>query len=304
MNQPEYLYFLTNFKSLPNQLKLRFEVLYADGTRQKLTAMVANNIQLWNVYCFPVGPEVLGIHLLTKKVLQYAVWLNEEDDFRISERRTYILDYQVYRNSRFILFNNSLGGYDTLHCTGEATESIDGQIEIGNRALPANYSPSFGQNIVTKANGNRQLSVYTGWLDGDEWLEWLQELILSEDIILVTDRNFRPLILKSTSLIYHKDDDENLTGKQFSFDYANQQTNYSNLPIHPTTPARPVGWRAVIGTEYCELDGDGNRTHRQGYGLLEKIYTDIVELVRPRQTKANDIGTEGYVVPTINAACN
>lgn len=306
MNQPEFLYLLTNFRPCPNLLRLRYQVFYEDGTSEKFASAITGDISLWNVYCFAVGPKQLGIDLLPKKVLQYNVWVNEENNFRISEIRRYVLDYRYYANSRFVLFNNSLGGYDTIHFKGEDSEVLSSKIELGKRQLGARYMADEAETFVSNNVGEREITLFTGWYDtmAIENADYLQELILSEDVMIQTDRSWVSLILKTNSTLYKKAN-ETMVARAFSFMYASQQPNFSRLPIHSNIPARPIAWRVVAGSGYCELDDFGVHTGRKGYAVLERVYTDVSPnvLVRPRQTKPNDVGTAGYVQPVIDSSC-
>jgi uncharacterized protein YbdZ (MbtH family) len=307
MEQPEFLYLLTNFRPAPNLLKLRYEVLYEDGSTWTFTGNTAGNISLWNVYCFGVGPKQLGFDLLPKRVLQYKVWVNEENNFRVSEIRHFVMDYRYYAHSRFVLFNNSLGGYDTVHFRGEDSEVMTARIDTGRRQLGARYESADAESFVTNNVGDREVFLQTGWFDGDGkgCLDWLQDLLLSEDVVMASDKSWVSLILKSNTLLYKKGD-ETLVARGFHFVHANVQPNYSRLPERMAVPARAMGWRVVSGSSYCELNEVGVRTGRKGYALLERVFTDITpnSLVRPRQTKPNDVGTAGYVAPVIDSSCN
>lgn len=115
---PEYLYWLSNISPTPSKIKLRIEVQYEDNTSEIMTGSELSGILPFAVYCIPVGATVLLLGNLPKVVVSYRVWLSDEANQRLTEARKYVLDYSYERNIRYILYQNSLGGFDTLCLTG------------------------------------------------------------------------------------------------------------------------------------------------------------------------------------------
>src|SRR5690606_16153363 len=106
-DQPEFLYFLTNFTPSPTRIRTCFQVNYRDYTAEDGFSGELENVFPYTAYCIPVGPKALGLDLKAKEVISYRVWLINEQNERISEIREYRLDQDYRRNVRFLLFANS-----------------------------------------------------------------------------------------------------------------------------------------------------------------------------------------------------
>ncbi|KAA9346322.1 DUF5977 domain-containing protein [Larkinella humicola] len=298
-DQPEYLYLLTHFSPLPTSLKLISQVYYTDGTSERLVANQLTTVYPYKVYCFPVGPQALELTSRPKPVSPYEVWVSNQDDERLTEIRWYRLETQYRRTVRFLLFANSLGGFDTLYCTGKGVEQVRYVRQITERFTGYDYRPEFSEKEINEVTGERELTVSTGWLSKAQG-DYLQELALSPEIYLVTDRAYLPVIPVTDSL-KTADDDETLLGRNFVFRYTNPEQHYSRLPSPDHLPKRPTGWRPKAIT--CLLDANGKRTGMKAAVLLEKYYVDDNTRVPEAPIKSNVPGTEGYLPPVPSADC-
>jgi hypothetical protein len=300
--QPNYLYFLTNMKPTPTVLTLRLYRYYADGTEdtKSLSVMAIADVQYMTTYSVPIGAKQLGITDLSKKVVKYVVWLNNQDGEIVSEQRTYIIDWQYYREKKYILFRNSLGGYDSLGLTGDFAANINLIRDESERYKPYQSLASFSEVEVSKVTGQKEIKVNTGWLTKQE-RDWLEELALSEDILLVSDRDYIPLVLQDSNYV-SEDSVERLIGRSFTLRYANNQRNFSSLPISAKLADRPTGWRSY-SSGACQIDSFGKRTGKQFITLIEKYYIDDNSSVQPFVIRNNTPGKEGYIAPTTSAGC-
>ena len=298
-DQPEYLYLLTHFSPLPTSLKLISQVYYTDGTNERLVTGILTTVYPYKVYSFPVGPKALGLTSRPKTVSHYEVWVSNQDDERLTEIRWYRLETQYRRTVRFLLFANSLGGFDTLYCTGKGVEQVKYVRQITERFTGYDYRPEFSEKEINEVTGERELTVSTGWLSKAQG-EYLQELARSPEIYLVTDRAYLPVIPVTESL-KTADDDETLLGRTFVFRYTNKEQHYSRLPSPDHLPKRPTGWRPKAIT--CLLDANGKRTGMKAAVLLENYYLDDNTRVPEAPIKSNVPGTEGYLPPVPSADC-
>ena len=115
---------------------------------------------------------------------KWEVWLENSAGQVLSETRTYEVDQNYYLQERYLLFRNSLGGYDTLRCTGEkVTGATLERVEVLNTAnfySSLNY-PEFKFNQILERG---KYSINTGWLTSEE-AEWLRELFLSKEVYII-----------------------------------------------------------------------------------------------------------------------
>lgn len=300
LDQPEFLYFLTNFSPQPTQLKLKVRLLTTDGVETVRIVDTVSNVAPYTVYNLPVGPANPTIAaFLTDSVLQYDVWVSNQADQRLSEIRTFILDRRYIRNVRHLLFSNSLGGFDTITCVGRSTETIKVSQLISERYDNYQLDASYAERIINDVTGERELSIHSGPLTR-EIADYLTELILAEEIYLVSDRDYLPLI-RTSEAFSARVDDETLVSRQFAFRYANKQKSYSRLPVINALPNRPTGWRSIALA--CELNANGLRTGKRIVSLLERYHLDDNSATIPREIKPNLENEDGYIAPVVAAEC-
>ena len=303
-NQPEFLYYLVNFTPKPAELWLRTEVSYTDGSLETVTAMKMTDVSQYGVYSIPVSFSVLGLparEIATgKQVLSYRVWVSNESAQRLSEIRTYWVNRDYEPNTLFLLFANSLGGYDTLRCTGASGRTLTVKGTATQRVLPPDYLPTSAELFSRDRRGEKILTVNTGLLDG-EMLDYLSELTLSEELYVAVQEGFVALMPTDASLNLRADD-EDLAGRTLAFQYAKYEVGYSTLPEAPAVASRPTQW--VPANNYCLINENGVRTGYMAAAKLELRYSDDFSLVKPRRSKPNTPGTLGYTAPALSGVCN
>ena len=157
VNQPEFLYYLVNFIPRPQELHLRVDIYYTDGTTDTLTAQKMTTVGQFVVYSIPVGFTALGLATReaaqSKEVHAYNVWVSNEYGGRLSEVRTYYMQRDYEPNRRFLLYANSLGGYDTLRCTGQTARSLTVRGTPAQRSLDPAYPARHGGAVQPEPAG-------------------------------------------------------------------------------------------------------------------------------------------------------
>jgi Family of unknown function (DUF5977) len=231
----------------------------------------------------------------------YTVHLENELGVRISEKRTYKIDGAYYEHSRYVLFSNSLGGFDTLRATGQSQENLKVVRQMADRYLPFAGSATYSERIINRITGERELTIRTGYLTEAE-TKYLQELLFAKECYLQTDREYIPLTLISDGYTA-AEDEVYLRGREFVFAYSNKTQNYSRLPIAPALIARNKAWRVIGVAASCELNDHGLYTGMGRYNLLEQYYTDDSTAVVPQTIKKNIPGTEGYIALWASTVC-
>lgn len=292
--QPENLYFLLNASPIPAIIRRRVEVTYPDGRVDERTTDSLAGASLYSVVCVPAGmfPNGLG-----NDVASYKVWLSDGDDRRISEVRSYTVDAQERNSERFILIENSLGGFDTLRLLGQGEETTTVRRTTADTDQFGVTAIDYASLKVVSTEGDVKLTVSTGYFERDSlaWSRYLNELLLARSIYLVTAKGHVPLLLTTTELVT-ADDDTDLIARMLSFQKANIEQNFSQLPTTDPQPARAMAWRGV-GFRHV-LNGSGKRT---GFGVpirLRRYYTDDYSDVKPITEKPNVQGDADYLAPT------
>ncbi|MGX7687160.1 DUF5977 domain-containing protein [Flectobacillus roseus] len=302
--QPEFLYWLCNLLPKPSKVNVRVEVSFSDGSTSVLTPQFLVNPSQYTVYCIPVGFVTLGLDLLetdTKKVVDYQVWLSNDVNQRLTEIRTYTLETQYFPNTRYVIFVNSLGGYDTIRTTGTGQGSLKVNRTKGEKVLESNYQASSAEVFVTEITGKKVLNLNTGYFDGDQ-TAYLNELMFAKEIYLVSNDGFIPVTLNSDAYDYIQDN-EDLAGRTFEFEFAKTENAFSDLPTAPQQTTRELVW--IPSNPYCIYDPEtGLTTGFQAASQLVLAYKDTGEKVKGVPPKDNFPGTEGYFAPALSSACS
>lgn len=305
-DQPEFLYHLVNYTPRPTELRLRVEVTYTDGSSEVLTPFMTQAVSQYTVYSVPVGFVALGLPekeaATNKVVLSYGVWVANEANGRLSEIRTYWVNREYQPNVLYLLLANSLGGYDTLRCTGASGRRLVVRGTDVQRPLDPAYRPGTAEYIKVNRRGERTITVATGLRDGAE-LDYLTELLFAEDVYLVSKEGYVALTLAASgdTALDLRADGEDLAGRVLTFQLSKTEVGFSNLPVSPVAAARPTRWVPV--NTFCLINDQGVRSGLMGAVQLELRYVDDVSLVKPRRVKLNVPGTEGYQAPVPSAAC-
>lgn len=300
--QPEWLYWLVNATPKPAELRVRVDITYLDGTSETVTKLTTPASQ-YAVYSLPVGFSALGLaaHEAARGQLvhSYRVWVANETNGRLSQMRTYYLDRDYQANVLYLVFANSLGGYDTLRCTGQSSRALTVKGTNAQRALDPNYLPTTAELFSLDRTGERTLTVNTGLLDGDA-VDYLAEVTVTEEIYVVTQEGLVALVPTDAPMTLQTDN-EDLTSRTLTFRYGKNEVGFSVLPAAPTTPARATRWVPV--NTFCLIDERGRRTGYLTAAKLELHYVDDGSLVKPLRSKSNTPGTDGYTPPTLSAIC-
>ncbi|SDG71974.1 hypothetical protein SAMN04487996_12266 [Dyadobacter soli] len=296
--QEEYLYFLVNFTPKPTELRLKVQFYTEDGiTSEAITKMTLSNPILYSVICCPVGASALAI---PADATRYDVWLSNEQDKRISEVRSYILDQLGELYDRSILFVNSLGGWDTLRLIGQAQRILKVAQSVAAVERPADAKIDFSELKIISIEGEYEFQISTGFFKRDavNYLRYLDELLLSEEMYLITDKGHRPLQLLTSNLV-DQADNQDLVARTFNFRVLDTVENFSDLPASEPVPERETIWRGMSLRQV--LDGFGKRTGFLAFEKLEKVYADDNALYKPYTVKINYQGDPDYVEPIFDS---
>lgn len=303
-NQREYLYFLINFAPLPSEVRLRIEVTYNNSVLEwTSTHKAIGNLIKNQVLCVPVGlktlsvPEGMSQDEFLASVKSYRVWLSDHENHRLSEVRTFLIDRKYRKQTRHIIFSNSFNTFDMLRLVGEGQSTL--KTKKTTAQVEGFYNSDefeFSELKVISNTGSRELTVSTGYFERDskQYLKYLDELLLSKQMYLVTDKGYQPLILMTTDL-NDSLDQKALVARSFTFQIAKEVFNFSDLPEAPDSLQRPVGWKPM-DTIYL-LRADGKRSGYVKGSTLQKIYLDDFTDVKPIKRKPNVEGDPDYIAP-------
>lgn len=295
--QEEYLHFVINFSPTPTELRLRVQFKnYGEEPTEAVTVVSLTNVPQYAIVSVPVSPSVVE---MDTQYDYYDVWLSNQNNERISEVRTYQLDKTYEAFERGILFANSLGGWDTLRCTGRATQTLGVNQGAARREKTKRNDIEFSDLLIVNTEGGRSVTVSTGFFrrDAAEHVLWLSELLLSEACYWMTPKGHLPVQITTNSLV-EAEDDVNLVARTITFKVLDTVENYSALPANVVVPVRPTIW---VGSNITYLRNEfGLRTGMASYATLRKVYANTLELTFPYEIKPNVAGDPDYIAPFVD----
>ena len=297
--QEEYLHFPLNISPTPSEIRLRVRFRnYGEEPTAAVTVMSLENAPMYSLVSAPVGPDIVG---MSDEYTYYDVWLADQNNYRLTEVRTYELDTTHQPYARCLLFRNSLGGWDTLRLTGKAQGVLGVSQNTARRLREKRSNMEFSELLVINTEGSRSLTVSTGYMSTEAIarLRWLDELLLTEQCYIMGTRGHEPVQVLTNSLI-DDEDDAGMTARSFQLRILNTVENYSDIPASFPVAARPTVW---VGSNISYvLDGYGKRTGYVTFATLRKAYANNFELVLPYEIKPNSPGDPDYVGPVMNSA--
>lgn len=306
-NMPVFLSFLVNFLPKPESIRLVSRLTYDDDSTEIRVLKTLSSVSQYSMIQIGVGFAALGLEAIEtsvgKEIFCYEVWLVNEVDMRVSEMRKYFVTCEPERQTRYLIFNNGLGGFDTLRVTGEVMRKLKMGVNLAERALEPGYVVSSEEVFVTSRKGERLLTVYTGYNENSDWIDYMEEMAWAERFRLVTKEGYLPLVPLDGEFA-HKGDAEYIAGREWSFKESKEALAYSDLPVGSMPDERPTAW--IPENPYCLIDdGNGFRTGYRGAAKLRLYYVDVnpPQRVAGVGLKNNVPGTEGYVPPMLSDLC-
>ncbi|WP_439557688.1 DUF5977 domain-containing protein, partial [Dyadobacter sp.] len=296
--QKEYLYFLLNMSPFPETINLRMRVTKTDGSRLVSTHSQIKGLQPYQVICCPVGVNELS---LGEDVVKYEIWLSDEKNERFTEVRAYNIDRRRHAFERFLVFSNSLGGFDTIRLIGQASQETDVTKSISRKERPAGQGIDFSELEVIAVSENSGIKLSTGFFESDAatYSDYLRELILAEVVLMDTDFGFEAMNLITNNLEYAKDR-PGLVERTFELERTYSDKNYSRMDAVAQLPGRPIKWVGV--STKAVLDANGKRTGKLTYERLQLVYQDDESRVIPYAVKPNIPGDPDFIAPAVEAS--
>jgi len=287
-NQDLFLSFLLNLSPMPASIQLVVEV---DGLETVLGQIT--NPQFGGILLCPVGQ-----YLSNFKGKKVGFFLAANGTHRISEVKTFEVLRAPERFERSISFINSLGGWDTVNFTGQGTQKRKTEKKKAKKERYKLENIDFVDQVSIASDSSIELTVSTGYYEKNsiQIAAFFDELLMSEQIFLKTEKGHRFLELVDTELTQPADDSE-LVSKSFTFRFV-EENAFSNADPGTDISARPTAWRGVDFVHI--LDSFGKRTGLMRPVRLQKIYADTNTEFRPLTFKMNTAGTEGFIDSIVN----
>lgn len=202
-DQTEKLYFLNKSESAIT-LNLVAKLYWSNGLSQSQVVDTLDCTYPGIVEC-NVGYSNLtdpDPDLLTK----YEIWIEDAAGLVISEKRTFYIDHNSYPYKRYLIFENSLGGWDTVRFLGKTTREAVYQRQISSTINEYNFSLEDGQVVQGKALESLKQQMNTGWISAS-YKDYLRELMVSRQVYEIYGNMLLPVVVTNSDLFISKDDE-------------------------------------------------------------------------------------------------
>lgn len=242
--QPEWLtIYLPSTAGTEDDWSILFTIYYTDGTNETKLVGITDQSVLDSIFTIPTGWTQNNLVAVdASKVASYytAQVVDSAHADPYSEVMTYILDTRYFRQVRYFIVLNSLGGWDTVRT-------------VGNNQLSSKYTRTtndIAETMQTRASdGTIQMSVNeeeqtwtmrSGWLMSRQDAEYYRELLLSTYVAeiltplipnsgsAIFKQIFRSLIVQPSSMSFYEDTDSKWS-IEWKMNYAVREINYSQL---------------------------------------------------------------------------
>jgi hypothetical protein len=304
-DMPVFVSFLLNMVPTPTTVRLWVQVRFENGATEHWEVASLSNVVTNGVLNCAVGYKQLGLdvwEVSNNPVVYWNVWLVNEGMVRISRKRRYYLDSRARYGVRYLVFNNSLGGWDSIRCVGVYGSSLKVVGERARRGLDDRYTVGDEEVFVRNKKSELSVTLNSGYVDG-KWLEYLEEVVWAERVLLVTNEGYVAVVMEAGDFA-KRGYNEDLGGRTFVFRKSKDVVGFSALPRGTSDVERPTAW--IPEGNYCLINAiTGRKTGLLGAARLRQYYTDVspMEKVKGVASKANVFGTEGYVAPQVSAVC-
>lgn len=233
-NQPEWLYYpIMEGDGLSH--RVRAVLNFSDGTGDIITIAPSGTLEYTfeadkgKLVWLATGFNQLGLEQYEtpdKLILSYQILVTSYQNFSLvqqSEQMSYKVNFEdASWEYRYFLFENNIGGMDTLCTRGKA--EIKGKYDRSSRTVTETPNKAYARHPqrANRPTGKQEVKVNVGWIERPE-REWLEDLMLSQNVweiqIGQRDSEFIPILITSDNLDIHQDD-ESLQSSSFTYEYA------------------------------------------------------------------------------------
>lgn len=235
--QPEWLYYpIMDGENLSH--RVRVVLNFSDGIGEIITIEPSGSLgytfeaSKGKVIWFSTGFSQLNLSQYEtpdKFILSYQVSVTTHQNLTLigqSEQMSYSVHSEdASWDYRYFLFENGLGGMDTLCTRGKS--QVKGKYDRSSRTVTETPNTAYSDHPrrANRPTGIQKVKVNIGWIDRPE-REWIEDLQLSQNVweIQIGQRysEFVPILITSDNLDIHQDD-ESLQSASFTYEYPQRQ---------------------------------------------------------------------------------
>lgn len=213
-NTPERLYF---YKNPEYESYVKRREYYSDGSDvEYIHAEIPYASDVYEIICSANTLAIPGTTLV-----KFDIYVVDNDDNVMSDIKTFVVDHTYYRNEHYFIFRNSLGGYDTLRCTGVLKYKPEFERETFTNDDDETSTVQVLMEQVYEAN--------TGSLTSDMAL-WMNDFMLSKEVYWLRENVAHKIVVTSKKKTVISDTDRRFN-IEFEFSLAAKDKYHSTPEI-------------------------------------------------------------------------
>lgn len=206
---------LTMYSTVASVVKVKAYFPLPDGTYEEQTVQLLS-IVTGKAYTIPVGYAVIAKAFSSKLPAFYDVWFETPEGVRLSYIQRYVASSSRSENEQWVVFENSLGGFDTFRAYG------DQSLEANHEHQLADFEDETSEYRV---DTSREYTQNTGYLTPQE-RKWMLDFLPSQQKFLFLGNYLRRIIVTEDRTSYVQQ--ELPSSYQFTYKYADAKP-YLNL---------------------------------------------------------------------------
>jgi hypothetical protein len=204
-------------------VKMHVKTFFSVGLPVEHEVYALAGLLKYDKITYPAGATQLNLTGLypDKIITKYEVWLVDGAAVRISEIRTYVLNYEYKEYARWFSSLSSLGCYDTFFTSGKGSSEYEISTQKAIFSRTADFKFENGETIEFDSSMELKETILTGWLSRRE-LKRYRDFFLSWDKFQVRNDRIYPVMLNSKTIKELKDG-EHLYALEFETGYRNNE---------------------------------------------------------------------------------
>ena len=241
----EFLYYIVFATETNASYNLKCKATFDDNTTQTST-LKTFTVNQYEAYELNVGLNLIK-QSFSKTIVEYDIWIENNAALLISETRHFQVDEYEYAQKRIYFFRNSLGVMETIRFTGISSTSNKYDRITADIVTPIEFYTKFRSKKQVSVKNSDLVKSNSGWIS-KETVDYLQELLLSNEVYELEGTALMPIVITSTDFFRSKDDTK-LYNVLIDYERGNAGSSY------------------IPSVETLELHGDFNLDYNHDYNI-------------------------------------
>lgn len=221
--EPVKIYYLNYSGATTLNVKAKLYTASTDSTVD-VDTIASTDMTVYEIILSPDKVDYTGIS--DETLVMMEVWAENESGVRVSEIRSYVMDYAHYEHERYFLFLNSLGAYEVIRSTGIMSRADNYERETATTGIESDYTAKNRGEVSVLNREQQRFNIALGWLsrygDGEEFRNWLRDFAVSKEVYMISGNTIKPIRLTGTS--FDRGADRDMLRK-FAFEFVNAWTD-------------------------------------------------------------------------------